>query len=53
VCIMFVCDREERECGVGSGVNATMLSATLAIISLVGKVSYRSVSGLTGTGSSR
>jgi hypothetical protein len=34
VCMLCVCDREERECGVGAGVNATMLSATLAIIRL-------------------
>jgi hypothetical protein len=31
---MCVCDSEERERGVGAGVNATMLSATLEIISL-------------------
>ena len=28
------CDSEEREHGVGAGVNATMLSETLAVISL-------------------
>ena len=29
VCLMCVCDIEERERGVGVGVNATMLSETL------------------------
>ena len=31
---LCVSDSEERELGVGAGVNATMLSETLAIISL-------------------
>ena len=26
VCIRCVCDTEERECGVGAGVNTTILS---------------------------
>ena len=29
VCMMCVCDIEDREYGVGVGVNATMLSETL------------------------
>ncbi len=31
---LCVCDSEERERGVGAGVNATMMSATIAIIRL-------------------
>ena len=34
VCMLCACDNEEREHGMGSGVNATMLSQTLAVISL-------------------
>jgi hypothetical protein len=34
VCMLCVCDSEELERGVGAGVNATMLSETLAVISL-------------------
>ena len=29
---LCVCDSEEREHGVGAGVNATMLSETLAVV---------------------
>ncbi len=29
VCMLCVCDSEERERGVGAGVNGTILSATL------------------------
>ncbi len=29
VYILCVCDSEDRECGVGVGVNATILSTTL------------------------
>ncbi len=29
VCMLWACDNEEREHGVGAGVNATMLSETL------------------------
>ena len=29
VCMLCVCDSEERERGVGAGVNATILSETL------------------------
>ena len=29
-CMLCVCDSEEREHGVGAGVNATMLSETLS-----------------------
>jgi hypothetical protein len=32
VCMLCVCDCEERDRGVGAGVNATMLSATLYIV---------------------
>ena len=31
---LCACDSEEREHGMGAGVNATMLSQTLAVISL-------------------
>ena len=31
---LFACDNEERENGVGAGVNATMLSETLYVIRL-------------------
>ena len=34
VCMLCACDSEEREHGMGAGVNATMLSQTLAVISL-------------------
>jgi hypothetical protein len=29
-----VCDNEERQCGVGTGVNATMLFTTLQVVGL-------------------
>ena len=29
VCMLCVCDSEEGECGVGTGVNVTMMSETL------------------------
>ena len=32
MCMLCVCDNEERESGVGSSVNATMMSATLYIV---------------------
>ncbi len=32
VCILCVRDSEQRECEVGAGVNATMLSATLYVV---------------------
>jgi hypothetical protein len=32
---LCVCDREEREHGVGAGVNATMLSETLEVVGIV------------------
>jgi hypothetical protein len=32
--VLCVCDTEERECGVGAGVNTTMLSETLYIVGL-------------------
>ena len=32
VCILCTCDSEEREHGVGVGLNATMLSETLQVV---------------------
>ncbi len=32
VCMLCVCDTEEREDGVGAGVNATILSETLEVV---------------------
>ena len=32
VCILCVGDNEERECGVGTGVNDTMLRNTIEIV---------------------
>jgi hypothetical protein len=34
VCMLCACDSEDREHGVGAGVNATMLSERIGIISL-------------------
>ena len=34
MCMMCACDSEEREHGVGAGVNATMMSETLGVINL-------------------
>ena len=34
VCILSVCDSEEREHGVGAGVNATMMSETIEVVGL-------------------
>ncbi len=38
VCILCVCDNEECERGVGTGVNGTMLSETLKIVALTDTV---------------
>ena len=38
MCILCVFDNEEREHGVGAGVNVTMLSEKIGIISLVESV---------------
>ncbi len=35
-CMLYPCGSEQREHGVGAGVNATMLSETLPFTSLVG-----------------
>ena len=32
VCMLCTCDSEDREDGVGAGVNATMLSETLEVV---------------------
>jgi hypothetical protein len=60
---LCVCDSEERDGGVGADVNDSILLMTgtdlldgdtdTSTVSQRSKVSYRSVSGLTGTGSSR
>ncbi len=34
VCILCVCDNEQNECWVGTGVSATMLSETLQVVGL-------------------
>ncbi len=34
VCMLCACDTEEREHGVGAGVNGTMLSETLEVVGL-------------------
>ena len=34
VCMVCVCDSEERERGVGTGVNAIMLSETLKVVGI-------------------
>ena len=38
VCILCVCDNEEWERGVGTGVNGTMLLETLKIVTLTDTV---------------
>ncbi len=37
-CVLCACDNEEREHGVGTGVNDTMMSETITVISLVQSV---------------
>ena len=34
VCMLCACDSEERDHGVGAGVNTTMLSETLEVVGL-------------------
>ena len=36
--MLCVCDSEERERGVGAGVNATILSETLQVVGVAGDV---------------
>ena len=38
VCILCACDSEEREHGVGAGVNSTILSETLKVVGLAESV---------------
>ena len=40
VCMLCVCDSEQRECGVGPGVNSSILSETLWVVGLTEVVQF-------------